>query len=359
MGKIIKHILITLFVVTLFSSNIQAKDYTKKWAVRIFINKMVKKHGLKRSYLNKLFKNVKFQRRALGIFNPKYRVKAKKSTRKKIKKVTKRKWSKYNAKYGSWTRYEERLLTPKKINLGVKYLYTHRKIFSKVYKEYGVPPEYVAAIIGIESRYGVKRGNYPIFDTLTTLAFEPNRRNKYFKYELENLLLLAREQKINPKGIKGSYAGAIGLGQFMPSSYAPFCVDCNEDGVKSMQNDADAIGSIANYLKKNGWRKWQPVAERVIFKGGKRYHGKKTGYKTKYSQRNLKEFKLRYGKWKYRGKIRLIKLNRYRYDELWFGTDNFYVITRYNHDEYYAMAVHQIAQRLLRGYKKTYGSILR
>jgi membrane-bound lytic murein transglycosylase B len=359
MGKIIKNILITFTIIVLFSSTIEAKDYTKKWAVKSFINKMVKKHGLNKKHLNKLFKNVKMQRRALGIFNPKYRVKPKKSSKPSSKKVPSKKWSKYHPKYGSWTRYEERLLTPAKIKMGAEYLYKHKDAFSKVYKEYGVPPEYVAAIIGIESRYGLKRGTYPVFDTLTTLAFEPNRRNEFFKYELENLLLIARSQKISPKTIKGSYAGAIGLGQFMPSSYAPFCVDCNEDGIKSMQNDADAIGSIANYLKKNGWKKWQPVAERVTFKGGKRYHGRKTGYKIKYSQNSVKELKLKYGTWDYKGDVRLIKLNRYRFDELWFAADNFYVITRYNHDEHYAMVVHQLAQKLIRTYKNMYGVTLR
>ena len=352
MGKIIIKLFLLLALLTL---SLEAKDYTKKWEVKRFINTMVKKHKLDRKQLNKLFKHVKFQRRALGIFNPRYRMKPKKRT----KPLSNKKWSKYHPKYGSWTRYEERLLTPEKIKLGRDYLYKHRKVFSKVYKKYGVPPEYIAGIIGIESRYGVKRGTYPIFDTLTTLAFEKHRRKKYFKYELENLLLLARSQKINPKNIKGSYAGAIGLGQFMPSSYAPFCVDCDGDGIKSMQNDADAIASVANYLKKNGWKKWQPVAEPVAFKGGKRYYHRKTGYTTKYSQESLKELKLKYGRWSYKGKVRLIKLNRYRYDELWFGTDNFYVITRYNHDAYYAMAVHHIAQKLQRAYKKAYGSVLR
>jgi len=321
---------------------------------------MVKKHRLDKVYLKKLFKSVVIQERALKIINPNYQIKQKsKKIIKKSSTIKKRKWSKYNAKYGSWTRYEEHLLTPEKIKLGVNYLYKHRKTFSEVYKKYGVPPEYIAGIIGVESRYGIKCGTYPIFDTLTTLAFEPNRRNRYFKYELENLLLLARKQKINPKNIKGSYAGAIGLGQFMPSSYAPFCVDGNNDGVRSMQNDADAIASVANYLKKNGWKKWEPVAERVIFKGGKRYVGRKTGYDTSYSQKSLKELKLKYGTWNYKGKVRLIKLNRYRYDELWFGADNFYVITRYNHDGHYAMVVHQLAQRLTRAYNKTYHYTLR
>jgi membrane-bound lytic murein transglycosylase B len=144
----------------------------------------------------------------------------------------------------------------------------------------------------------------------------------------------------------------------MPSSYKAFAVDFNKDGKKDMHNSADAIASIANYLHKNGWRQWEPVAERVNFKGD-RYHGKKTGYNTLYPQSTLKELKIVYGKWSYKGSVRLIKLDRYRYDELWFGAENFYVITRYNHSAYYAMAVHQLAQQLKREYKRKHGAILR
>ena len=328
----------------LFTLNAQGKDYTKIPEVQIFIKEMSQKHGLNSIKLTKLFQNVQMQKRPLKIINPK---KSQKSNKKYIPK-----------KYGSWTRYEQYLLKEEKIKLGVEFLHKYKSIFDRVYKTYGVPPEYVAAIIGVESRYGLKQGTYPVFDTLTTLAFEKNRRNKYFRYELENLLLLARTQNINPKWIKGSYAGAIGLGQFMPSSYAPFAVDFNGDGIKSMRTTADAIASVANYLHKNGWRKWEPVAERVTFEGC-RYNGKETGYKCKYSQEELKEFKLKYGEWSYKGDVNLIKLDRYRFDELWFGAHNFYVITRYNHNVYYAMVVHQLAQRLTRSYKKVYGTPLR
>jgi membrane-bound lytic murein transglycosylase B len=325
----------------------QAKDYTVKKEVKQFINKMVTKHHFQKGYLNTLFKNIVFQKSALGIFNPKYRTKNKKKH-----------YPKNAHLHGSWTRYQKNIFTKAKIALGVKYMRKHQKIFKKSYKKYGVPPEYVAAIIGVESRYGVKLGEYLILDTLTTLAFEKNRRSHYFLSELEKFLLLSKSEKFNPRQIKGSYAGAIGLGQFMPSSYKAFAVDFNKDGKKDMHNSADAIASIANYLHKNGWRQWEPVAERVNFKGD-RYHGKKTGYNTLYPQSTLKELKIVYGKWSYKGSVRLIKLDRYRYDELWFGAENFYVITRYNHSAYYAMAVHQLAQQLKREYKRKHGAILR
>lgn len=339
-----RQIQIVLITILLLTLTIQAKDYTQKRAVKNFINMMVKKHHFKRSYLNKLFKNVKFQRRALGIFNPKYRIK----TNSKKKRYS---------KHGSWDRYEKILLGEDRVKKGVKYMRDYRSIFRKVYKKYGVPPEYIIAIIGIESYYGYNRGKFPAFDTFVTLAFEKNRRNKFFRYELEKFLLLSKKQKFNPKDVKSSYAGAIGLGQFMPSSYA-YAVDFNKDGKKSMQTTSDAIAGIANYFKKHGWRRGEPVAIRVSYKGN-RFNTKKTGYPYKYSRYSLKAIKPKYGKWSYKGKVRLIKLDRYHYDELWYGAKNFYVITRYNHSSYYAMAVHQLAQKIKKAYKKQYGSYLK
>ena len=334
-------------MVILLSVTLYSKDYSKQKEVKVFIEKMVKEHSFSRWKLNELFTNVTLQKRSLGIYNHKYREKSK-----VVKGLTK-----ISHKHGSWTRYEKNLFTEKKIDLGVNFIYKHKNIFKKVYEKYGVPPEYVAAIIGVESRYGIKRGDYPIFDVLTTLAFEKNRRSSYFKDELENFLILTKKNNFNPLNIKGSYAGAIGLGQFMPSSYKHYAVDYDGDGQRSMQQVSDAIAGIANYLEKNGWEKWEPVAERDSFKG-ERYEGKKTGFQYKYPQSELKGLKTIY-KWSYKQPVYLLKLDRYRFDELWFGAKNFYVITRYNHSIYYAMAVHLLAQKLKRGYKKKYAKVLR
>jgi len=330
----------------LFTGMMEAKDYNNKREVKNFINMMVKKHHFKKSKLQKLFRKVKFQRGALGMFNPKYR--------KKPKKPPKKRYS----KHGSWDRYEKIMLGDTRVNKGVKYMRDYRTIFKNVYRRYGVPPEYITAIIGIESYYGYNRGKFPAFDTLTTLAFEPNRRSKYFKYELKNLLLLSKKERFNPKNVKSSYAGAIGLGQFMPSSYDAFAVDFNKDGRRSLQTTSDAIASIANYFKKNGWRRGETVGTRVSYKGS-RYNSRKTGYKHKYSRNSLGGVAPYNKAWNYSKKVRLIKLDRYKYDELWYGAKNFYVITRYNHSSYYAMAVHQLAQKIKKSYKKRYGTTIR
>ena len=315
-----------------------AKDYTRKPEVKVFIDRMVKKYRFSRSYLERLFGDVDFQRKALAIYVPSYRknVKPKRSAKKQ----------------GSWDRYEEIFLKESKVEKGVAYMHQHRKTFQKAYREFGVEPEYIAAIIGIESHYGVNTGKYPTFDTLTTLAFEPHRRQKFYRSELQEFLLMTRRERVDPKQVKGSYAGAIGLGQFMPSNYKTFIVDFNRDGKKRMHHPVDAIGSIAYYLNRHGWKRGQPVAVRVSYPG-KRYNGKKTGYRHRYHRKSLKHIYPK-SKFSYKGKVHLVKLERFRYDELWYGTKNFYVITRYNHSNYYAMAVYQLAQRLKQGYKNSY-----
>ena len=337
---------IVLLVILIFSSSLIAKDYTNKKDVRIFINKMVKKHKYNRSELNKLFSNVKYQKTALAVYVPSLRPTTKKTKPSKLRK-----------KQGSWDRYESILLKESKVEKGVEYMHKHRSDLSRAYSVYGVEPEYITAIIGVESHFGYNRGKFPVFDTLTTLAFEKNRRQRFFKSELKEFLLMTKREKVNPKNVLGSYAGAIGLGQFMPSNYKTFVVDFNKDGKKQMNNHTDAIGSIANYFKRHKWKKHQEVATRVSYIGN-RYRGHKTGYKYKYHRAALKGITPR-EPFAYKGLVSLIKLSRLDYDELWYGTRNFYAITRYNHSNYYAMTVHQLAERINTQYKKEYGSSLR
>jgi membrane-bound lytic murein transglycosylase B len=318
-------LLLSLFVVLL-----DAKDYRLNVKTQEFIQKMVQEHGFTQSYLEGLFKNVQKQDKSLAIV-----------TRKRTKKPSKA-LKKLYPYYGAWDRYSKYKVTKSRIVQGKKFIQRYRTTFKKVEEKYGVPAEYIAAIIGIESVYGRNVGKHPVFDALSTLAFEKNRRNKFFAKELEKFLLLSRQNHFNPKNVKGSYAGAIGLGQFMPSNYAYYGVDFNQDGKISLQNPVDAIASVANYLKKNGWRRGEPVATRVSYSGS-RFKKYKTGYDRTYHRAALKGIVPK-KRWVYHDKVRLIKLNREKYDELWYGAKNFYVITRYNHSAYYAMSVHQLAE---------------
>jgi membrane-bound lytic murein transglycosylase B len=326
-----RKIFLLLFI---FVFSLSAKDYTQKRDVQHFINMMVKKHQFKRGYLVDLFENVRIRYTPFA----------------KRKKSPPRKGRPYG-KYGGWDRYVEYILTPKRVEQGVSFLKRHEHIFHTVEKRYGVPKEYIAAIIGVESAFGNNVGKFRVFDTLTVRAFSKKRRSGFYKRELEKFLLLGYRQGFNVKNVNGSHAGAIGLGQFMPSNYEIFGVDFNGDGKIRMQQPKDAIASIANYIYRHGWQKNGKVATRVSYEGN-RFRAHKTGYKHKYNRRDLKGIAPKYGHWNYNGKVRLIKLNRYTHDELWYGAKNFYVLTRYNHSSYYAMSVHQLATKLKVAYQR-------
>jgi len=300
-------------------------DYSKKWEVKRFINHIHKKFGHKKKYLKLIFKKIR-----------------------KDTKVTAKLCTvpipKKRAKEGSWEKYTRIHTGKNHINLGISFMKKHSKYLKQAYKEYGVPPEYITAIIGIESYYGDNCGRYYVFDRLSHLAFGKHRRKKFYKAQLEEFLRMCFKEKIDPRRVKGSSSGAIGLAQFMPSNYPIFGVDLNKDGRVRLNTPADAIGSIANYFQKNGWKKDEPVAVKTNFKGD-RFYGLNTGFKYKYRQSSLAHIKP-IGYFKYDREVMLIKLTKASSDELWFGTHNFYVITRYNHSAYYAMAVHQLAQKI-------------
>jgi len=297
------------------------------------------KYNFKSSYLKKLFSDVQLEKIPLKIIS--------RSKSKKKKKPSKALQKRYPY-YGAWDRYIKHKLAKERIQKGIQFFKKYKSTLKKVEKTYGVPAEYIVAIIGIESLYGHNVGQYGVFNTLTTLSFEKNRRNKFFKKQLREFIRLTYSYRINPKNILGSYAGAIGLGQFMPSNYEKLAIDFNGDGKKQMNNHIDAIGSIAHYFKENGWQKDAEVTVRVRYKG-KRFTRVRTGYKYKYHRASLKGIKpIR--AFNYHGKVSLIKLKRRDYDELWYGAKNFFVITRYNHSSYYAMAVYQLAKRIREKY---------
>ncbi len=324
-------ILLLICTSSLFAYN---KNYLYDKNVKDFIDLLVKNDNFDKKNLQSLFSNVKVQKSSLN-----YYTKAKKKDFEA---------SNYS---GSWDRYQEKLLNKKRVVLGAEFMKKNLKTLYKAYNKYGVQPEYITAIIGIESYYGKYMGNYPVFDTLVTLAFEKNRRNIFFKNELRAFLKLVKKDNKNPKKIHGSFAGAIGLAQFMPSNFKKLAIDFNKDGKIKLDEDIDAIGSIANYFYKSGWNKKIPVATRVSYRG-KRFNKFKTGFKYKYKRSLLKGIKPKDKNFYYPKKVHLIKLDRYNSDELWYGTKNFYVITRYNRSTYYAMAIHLLAKEIKKLYKK-------
>ena len=328
-----------LALIFIFSTSANALDYTKKEEVKLFIKMMNKEFNYNKKYLYKLFSSIKK--------NPRIKLKPKVKSKKNLS-ITLEK----PKPQGSWDIYSRNHLEHNQTNLGVEFMYKHKKIFKKAQKEYGVPPEYITAIIGIESYYGKNRGVYYVLDVLVHQAFSKNKRKKFYQYELQEFLRMCYREQVEPRAIKGSKSGAIGLAQFMPSNYKSLAVDFNNDGKIRISTPIDAIGSIANYFKQSGWKTDEPVGIRVSYKGD-RFYGFKTGTKYKYKRKDLIDISpKRY--FPYKEKVHLIKLEREKYDELWYGTHNFYVITRYNHSSYYAMAVHQLAKKIKNSYLKKY-----
>ena len=328
-----RYIFIALLISTL---GLEAKDYRSNMQVKEMIALLQREDGLDKERIERLFAHVEVQTSALKAFLPRKKQKRTPAQQKRLNILY--------PKYGAWDRYIRYKLTPHRISQGVAFIKKHEKIFEKVQRRFGVPMEIVTAIIGIETVYGGNVGKYPIFDTLSTLAFEPNRRNRFFRKQLLHFIRLAFSEKFNPKNVYGSYAGAIGLGQFMPSNYKAYGIDFDQDGFIRLQQAPDAIASIAFYLKKHHWHKNEPIATRVSYEG-MRFRAYKTGYKKAYNREDLKGIEPK-EPFAYHGKVRLIKLNRKHYDELWYATHNFRVLTRYNHSAYYAMAVYQLAQAI-------------
>lgn len=318
-------LLSSIFIICSFFAFLQAntKDFTMKKEVKSFINELVKEEGYSKKELENLFSKVEIQKDSLWFY-------------------TKENKGDYKTYY--WEKYNKPFLTNKKVNNGVKFLKKYNKALHKAYQEYGIPGEYIVAIIGIESNYGGFMGKHPVFDTLSTLAFEKNRRNSFFKKELKAYFKMIKREKVDVKLLKGSFAGAIGYSQFMPSNFKTVAVDFDEDGQVRMDKAIDAIGSVANYFRISGWQKGVPVATRVSYKGT-RYNKLKTGYKTKYNRNDLKGIKPKTS-FAYNKKVSLIKLKKEKYDELWYGSSNFRVITTYNHSSYYAMSIHLLAQKI-------------
>jgi membrane-bound lytic murein transglycosylase B len=313
--------------------------YSNNYKLKNFINTMAQKHHYDKYKLYAIFSTVQRDPQALE------KIGAFKTSKPSQSKAT---------LPGSWDKYRGNFLTESRISKGVKFWRENVNYLNEASQRYGVAPEYIIGIIGVETNFGGYTGKHSILDALTSIAFEFPKREKFFQSELENYLLMIRDEKLPPQKIKGSYAGAFGLSQFMPSSFREYAVDLDQDGHINLFTAADAIGSIANYFKGRGkWNNRIPVAMKTYYNKA-RFYGLATGFRTRYTQSHLMSLGMRpssnfYG---YRGKVSLIKLSRYNRDELWWGTENFHAIARYNPQDYYAMAVHQLAQAIRKAYYK-------
>ena len=245
-----------------------------------------------------------------------------------------------------WSEYQDIFLTDRRTKEGLNFWRENRQALDRVSAETGVPAEIIVAIIGVETYYGRITGGYRVIDALTTLAFDYPRRSPFFTKELEVFLTLAYESGLPLTEMKGSYAGAMGLGQFMPSSYTAYAKDFEGDGVIDIwRNPNDAVMSVANYFVAHGWRPGGEVIAAADFSGDTVIF--EAGLKPKKTLSELAELGLNARVAATPNALGTpIKFEGKQGDEYWIGLHNFYVITRYNHSAMYAMAVYQLSQSL-------------
>ncbi|MEW5755633.1 MAG: lytic murein transglycosylase B [Pseudomonadota bacterium] len=251
-----------------------------------------------------------------------------------------------------WYEYRPIFLTEERIRMGVEFWNKHEKVIAQASAKYGVDPEIIVAIIGVETRYGQHAGAHRVIDALTTLAFDYPKRAEFFRSELEHYLLMVNEERFDPLALKGSYAGAMGVGQFMPSSYRHYAVDFDNDGQRNLfDNMPDAIGSVANYFREHKWQLGQPVIGRAKPQGkldeAAYDAAKKAGPKPTLSYGDITKLGIELLDDLPREQpMSLIELAMRDGPSYWVGLQNFYVITRYNRSPLYAMAVYQLSQEI-------------
>lgn len=317
---------IALVAVTLLTApDAQAIDFRKYPALRSFAGDMAERHGFSVAELKKVFRCATIRPEIIeAMVRPKEQL--------------------------PWHEYRKLFVTGDNARRGALFWKEHAADIARAHERYGVPPEIIVAIIGVESRYGRNKGAYPVLDALATLTLEYPPRAEFFRRELEEFLLLAREIEVNPCDVMGSYAGAMGLPQFIPSSYRRLAVDFDGDGRRDLLNStADAVGSVAHYLHSNGWEAGAPVTEEARLEGTLYFWIEKLGVKPALTVRQLAE----YGIFPRRGdnpeqRAALISLEGEYGPFHRLGFNNFYVITRYNHSKRYAMAVVELGEMIRR-----------
>lgn len=300
-------------------------DYSAHPEARDFIDELVSEHEFEREALETLFAQASRRDNILeAIARPAERVRP-------------------------WKEYRPIFVVPARVNNGVAFWREHREDLARAEATYGVPAEIIVAIIGVETNYGGNMGRHRVIDALATLAFDYPPRAPFFRSELKHYLILTREQQQDPLNFLGSYAGAMGYGQFMPSSYRAYAVDFDGDGTIDIWNNiTDAIGSVANYFSEHGWHTGEPVAVRARVNDE---------YRDGDNLNSINRPQTTLAQWREQGAepivpmadeipASLLKLDGRHGDEYWFGLHNFYVITRYNRSHMYALATYQLSRKL-------------
>jgi membrane-bound lytic murein transglycosylase B len=298
-------------------------DLPERDEVRAFIEKMSQRHGFDQGQLQAWFKEAQVRSDIIDAMSR-------------------------PAESKPWYQYRPIFLQPARIEGGAAFWNEHAKELQRAEEIYGVPPQIITAILGVETRYGQHQGAYRVMDSLVTLAFNYPPRAAFFKDELEQYLLLTREEGVDPLAMSGSYAGAMGQTQFISSSYRHYAIDFDGDGKRDLWNNtADAIGSVANYFKEHGWERGGAVAVPVAASGERSQALVAKGLKPSLRIADLKKQGVKLEAALSDNTLAaLIELEQKDGQEYWAGLQNFYAITRYNHSPLYAMAVYQLSEEI-------------
>ena len=336
-----------LFIFFLFFSSSTFADYSEHPEAQDIIDTLVKEHGFDRSYVIQILKTAKKQDRILE----------------SMSSPAEFTWT--------WDRYRKLFLDDKRISNGKKFIRENSTLFDRVEDEFGVPREIITSILGVETRYGKILGNYRVLDSLVTLGLDFPRRSKFFKSELIQFFILTRENNLDINSVQGSYAGAMGYGQFISSSYRAYAIDYDGDGYADLFNSVpDAVASIANYLKKHGWKREGIIVKRVeLNKVSKTYRHKNNLNKyipLRFTEGEEEKYIVQEGDSLLSIAIehdlelkQLMDLNNIKNKNLikseqtillskpkdlyFIGDDNFIAITKYNRSHFYAKAVYDLS----------------
>ena len=303
----------------------RAGDYEGSPQVAEFVGEMTRDYGFAGEQLMDVFRDVQRKQSILdAISRPAERVKP-------------------------WSEYRPMFITDARIARGVDFWRQHEAVLARAEQEYGVPAQVIVSIIGVETFFGRNTGNFRVIDALSTLGFDYPPRAPFFRKELREFLLLARDEQLDPTTLKGSYAGAMGLPQFMPSSFRAYAVDFDGDGhINIWTNPDDAIGSVASYFKRHGWMPGEAVVSRASVTGQQVDQGISPGIDPVKTVGELRAL----GWSSHDALPDTLPVTAFRLEgadgpEYWLGLKNFYAITRYNRSVMYAMAVHQLSEALV------------
>jgi len=313
-----------LLIVILFTINIIALDIKQK-NISHFINKMHIKYGFSKTYLKNTLAKARFNDDALMRYDGRLK----------------------NATDHSWSRYKAKILIPESVALGKAFMRKNAKWLAIASRRYGVSKEIITAFIRIESKFGLYGREYKVLDVLATLAFYKNRKQRFFKRELEKLFIMVRKTGVNIHNLRGSFAGAMGYVQQMPSIYLKYAVDLDGDGIKNPNSMADAIGSIAKFLYYKGWSDARRTISKATLKGDG-YLKLRSSYKSRYSLKTLHSYGVEPKEPWSASKAYFIRLYNGKGYDVYLGDKNYRVITFYNPSKQYALSIALYAKLLKR-----------